>query len=207
MDSGGTAALVLLDPTASFDTVDHSILIDRLQNVGIRNKALALLKSFLADREQTVTLDSFVSKPFALPCRIPQGSSLSPTLFILYVTELASLIMSFGLSLTSYADDTQIVVSALNNIHMIGAHFHDCMCAINQWMSSHCLKLNFGKADVTVFGNNPQLWSPSIWPHEMAEHPAPVIKAKNLGAVIDNKLNYATQIYCDFILLQHLKSY
>lgn len=72
LDKGGKTALILLDPTSAFDTVDHD-LINRLLTVGIRDRALALLKSFLCDRGQWVELGRHRSW-FTFPCGVPQGA-------------------------------------------------------------------------------------------------------------------------------------
>lgn len=111
LDTGGNAALILVDLSAAFDTINHGLLRDRLCTIGIRGKALSLLSSFLSERSQEVATGYMVSPPFALPCGVPQGSSLSPTLFNLYVTPLASLVRSYGFALVTYADDTQIIIS------------------------------------------------------------------------------------------------
>lgn len=99
VDQGGSAILIMLDLSAAFDTVHHEVLMDRLAGAGIRSSAWALLKSFLSNRTQLVELGGDRSKPFVLPCGVPQGSSLSPTLFNVYVSPLATLIRSFGFNL------------------------------------------------------------------------------------------------------------
>lgn len=106
LDKGGAAVLVLLDLSAAFDTVDHTTLIDRISSIGIRHRAKALLSSFLSNRTQLVSLGDFNYPSFALPCGAPQGSSQSPTLFNIYVSDLARVIKAHGMGLTSYADDT-----------------------------------------------------------------------------------------------------
>lgn len=145
LDDGRNAALILLDLSAAFDTVDHSTLCLRLETMGIKGAALDLFRSFLINWENTVMLDKFRSKTFSLPCGVPKGSSLSPSLFNLYVAELAPPIQSFGLLLTSYADDTQIVVSAANKANNTSAPLYSCMKEICTWMSRYCLKLNSEK--------------------------------------------------------------
>jgi len=71
-DSGNSAILLLLDLTAAFDTVDHDILISRLENsVGISGTALEWFRSYLADRSFSVCLDGSVSPSAPLPCGVP----------------------------------------------------------------------------------------------------------------------------------------
>lgn len=73
VDSGGSAALTLLDLSEAFDTVDHRLLVQRLNARGVQGKALALFKSFLSERSQTLNLGQFKSSPFPLPCGFPRA--------------------------------------------------------------------------------------------------------------------------------------
>ncbi|KAJ1134487.1 hypothetical protein NDU88_000938 [Pleurodeles waltl] len=85
-DKGETVALILLDLSAAFNTVCHRTLIRRLSNAGIRGKALEWIISFLSGRTQRVRLPPFRSTATEIICGVPQGSSLSPTLFNIYMT-------------------------------------------------------------------------------------------------------------------------
>lgn len=80
MERGSAAVLILLHLSAAIDIVDHKLLMKRLGVLGIKDSALALLTSFLVDRVQAMAREHFESAPFSLPCGVPQGSSLSPTL-------------------------------------------------------------------------------------------------------------------------------
>lgn len=163
--------------------------------MGIQGLAWKLLQSFLSGRSQTVDLDGHKSTPFSLPCGVPQGASLSPTLFNIYMIPLATLIRSFGFSLTSYADVTQIVLSFNDaNERDTGARFYDCMTAIANWMASNCLKLNSSKTEVIVFGNNPHVWTSSWWPSDLGSCPIPTPKAKNLGVIVDSRLSFREHV-------------
>ena len=85
MDNGNVTMLLLLDLSAAFDTVSHSILINRLEKrVGIKGKALDWFKSYLGDRKQCVSINKTKSKSRALKFGVPQGSVLGPILFSLY---------------------------------------------------------------------------------------------------------------------------
>ena len=86
-------ALLLLDLSAGFDTIDHSILTQRLQHwFGISSTALNLLSSFLSDRFQTVITPASKSNPVLLEYGIPQGSVLGPLLFSLCTTPFRTII-------------------------------------------------------------------------------------------------------------------
>ena len=111
MNHQKVSALVLLDMSAAFDTIDHGILLNRLRSsFGISDSAFSLLSSYLADRSQTVTIDQECSNESPLIRGVPQGSVLGPLLFTLYTTPLSHLLASSSVRFHFYADDTQLYV-------------------------------------------------------------------------------------------------
>ena len=81
--------LVLLDLSAAFDTLDHRILLDRLQfDFGISGSALNWIESYLSNRTQRIYIDGVLSSNFNLKFGVPQGSCLGPLLFSLYASKL-----------------------------------------------------------------------------------------------------------------------
>ena len=116
LDSGRVAALVLLDLSAAFDTIDHSILIERLQkSFGISGDALTWVVSYLRRRNQQVLVGDTVSAEVVIEYGVPQGSVLGPKLYPLYTKPLADVIRHHQLDMHFYADDTQLYVSFENN--------------------------------------------------------------------------------------------
>ena len=93
VDDGDIAALALLDLSAAFDTVDHSILCKRLRlTFGLDGQVLEWFRSYLHGRSQYVRRGMLKSLSVLLVCEVPQGSVLGPILFILYTAELIGLI-------------------------------------------------------------------------------------------------------------------
>jgi len=91
VDCGDSAALILLDLSAAFDTVDHSILLQRLQTTfGIRDAAHRWFHSYLSGRYQYVRRGFVRSSVIKLICGVPRGSVLEPILFVLYTADLAT---------------------------------------------------------------------------------------------------------------------
>ena len=112
MDNGKVTALTLLDLSAAFDTINHSILMDRLSVwYGVSGIALSWFRSYLSGRHQRVKIGDCFSSPLNISCGVPQGSVLGPLLFTLYTTPLSLVINRHHLSHHLYADDTQIYIS------------------------------------------------------------------------------------------------
>ena len=88
MDAGNITAVVLLDMSSAFDTVDHPILIQRLRSSGVAGLALQWFKSYLTGRSQFVKVNDATSDPTPLTFGVPQGSVGGPLLFSLYLSPI-----------------------------------------------------------------------------------------------------------------------
>ena len=112
--------LVFLDLSAAFDTVDHDIILRRLEyKFGIKDQAVTLFKSYLSNRSQRIVIGSAKSDSFDLKFGVPQGSCLVPMLFSLYTSELFDVISQHLPTAHSYADDIGIYLSFNPNMILI----------------------------------------------------------------------------------------
>ena len=110
LDAGKIALLALLDLTAAFDTVDHHILLQRLQcSFGIDATVLHWVESYVTGRTQSVHLCGTTTSSRSLVCGVPQGSVLRPLLFVLYTADIGTIIKAHKLLHHCYADDTQCI--------------------------------------------------------------------------------------------------
>ena len=120
LDTGSMVALLMLDLSAAFDTLDHSILVKRFEySYGITGKALQWVSSYLADRTQSVAVDSATSKDCILRYGVPQGSVLGPKKYCMYTRPVGTIVKNHGLSYHGYADDTQGYVVIRSTTHWI----------------------------------------------------------------------------------------
>ena len=90
VDGGSVCGVVSLDLAKAFDTVDHKILVDKLQALGFRYGAKTWFQSYLSDRCQQTIVEGHLSSPKQINCGVPQGSILGPLLFICYINDLVN---------------------------------------------------------------------------------------------------------------------
>jgi len=151
-DSGLAAVLITLDLSAAFDTVDHSILLKRLEcEVGIHGRAW--FHSYLQDRTFCVNFANVSSSAVTLKYGLPQGSILSPTLFALYMCPIGSICRRFDISYHMYADDTQIYLPLKVGNEQSLKPLLDCLNEIKIWLSKNFLQLNEKKSEMITLAH------------------------------------------------------
>ena len=159
IDSRQVTLLALYDVSAAFDTVDHSILLERLErSFGVTGLALAWLQAFLSDRSQVVVFGSSRSPWSPVRYGLPQGSVLAPLLYILYTADLALVLRPLSVAALQYADDTQAYAhGSAEDAAALVQRILDATSALNSWMSSNRLCLNCSKTQFIWLGGRIQL--------------------------------------------------
>ena len=187
------SALILLDLSAAFDTIDHNILIDRLESwVGLSGHVLEWFKTYITGRQFFVTIGEYVSNKYDVPFGVAQGSCLGPLLFSLYMLPLGSIIREHNVDFHSYADDTQLYISVEPSQTTAIHALTKCMSAITDWMNSNFLKLNEDKTEVLLIGPKKKRAKLHSSLGDLSIH----IKDKvtSLGVVIDSDLSFEPHI-------------
>ena len=185
LDNGDVTVVTLLDLSAAFDTIDHNILCQRLEQLyGISGTPLRWFRSYLSNRTQTVTINNKLSQPTLL--------NLGPILFILYTKPLTTLIRRHSISNQSFADDTQLHDSCRpDQIDTSVQGMQDCISDVKTWMTSKKLKLNDDKTECLLIVSNrtslpnPQTTSIHIGDTDILFS----LQAKNLGVTLTNNLS------------------
>jgi hypothetical protein len=146
--------VALLDLSAAFDTLDHSILLKHLElSFGICGTVLDWFASYVHDRFQSVIVDGILSTPTPLVFGVPQGSVLGPVLFTLYSHPLSDVIAKHECDFHKYADDTELSKSAhVEDFHSVQLDVKTCIDDVLSWMDSNKLMLNTDKTEVLPVG-------------------------------------------------------
>ena len=198
LDDGKISLLASLDLSAAFDTIDHAILLHRLQHdFGLSGTVLDWFSSYLSGRIQSVSVHSHTSVPASVSCGVPQGSVLGPILFVLYTTPLSAVIERHSILHHSYADDSQLQNSATpDRLPDLIDSMRLCIDDIKDWMTANKLKLNDDKTEVMIISSSRMSTALSI-PDSFDIGNASVPfsdTVKNLGVTLDCHLSLKTHV-------------
>ena len=203
-DQGCVSILSLLDLSAAFDTIDHSLLLERLHTTfGISGSALQWLRSYILDRFQVVVVNSISSTPQRLDFGVPQGSVLGPLLFVLYTQPVTCIIRQSGSDLHKFSDDTQLFSSSFPaDFGTLIKQAETCVEHVKALMDSNKLKLNDDKTEALVLGTRSRI-SVCYSEHlEIGGSPIPFQpNVKSLGVVLDSSLTMSVLVLFLIVML------
>ena len=197
IDNRRVVLMVLLDLSAAFDTVDHRVLISRLNSeFGFGGTVLHWIENYLTNREQRVTISDQVSTPKQLNCGVPQGSILGPVLYTLYTSSLGTILRQHKVNYHFYADDTQLYASCLPSEFLECKHsLERCIHEVYQWMFCNKLKMNSSKTEFIVFGNKTNLASVgNVNIRVGGSDISNTLVVRNLGVMLDDEMLMKHQV-------------
>ena len=193
IDQNKVSLLLLLDLSAAFDTVDHSILLSVLcRRFNVSGTSFQWFKSYLSDRSQSFFYDGQQTSSFEVDCSVPQGSVLGPVEFVAYTEDITDVIDKHHVQSHFYADDTQIYDSCRpNDISDVRTRLSNCATEISSWCASRRLQLNAEKTEAIWFGSRANLRRLRDQERNVHVGPAsvsPVSIVRNLGVLLDDEL-------------------
>lgn len=207
LELGQCSMLILTDLSSAFDTVDHTLLLRRLQTrFGIEDTALAWIRSYLENRSFKVAHNGAISSTRRLSCGVPQGSVMGPILFNCFVTPLGDLIKSMdGSTHVSFADDLQLVVSDSSPTLCI-ERATKYVQLIRSWLVDNGLAFNDTKLELLPFKYTPPTNDYALNIGNVSC--SPKTHLKDLGVILDSDLSMelwvSSTVKCCFGILRNL---
>ena len=178
-----------LDLSKAFDCVNHSILLEKLTHYGIRGHANQWFKSYLNNRKQKTLINGKLSDSRTVNTGVPQGSVLGPTLFLIYINDIAECLHEGKVRL--FADDTNLFLSDKSLVNLqLNANIS--LHKLQTWFNNNKLTLNTDKTCFTVFSNSKNRPKIELILNNQPIEEVPV--SKYLGIHLDEKLNWKNHV-------------
>ena len=185
---------VYLDLTKAFNTVQHDILLMKLEHYGVRGIANKWFKSYLTNRRQYVHVNGEDSDMLDINTGVPQGSVLGPLLFLVYINDIANAITSPQSLVMLFADDTNVFLKGKDLISLKRQTEHT-LHQLSEWFATNKLTLSLEKTQYNIFHNkNKFIPAECNTMNIQNNNVVRVNEAKYLGVVLDEALSWKGHI-------------
>ena len=181
---------IFLDFSKAFDTVNHEILLNKLDHYGIRGVTNKCVRSYLDNRKQFCTYNDYKSETMTMTCGVPQGSILGPLLFLIYINDLGTI--SEDIESILFADDSNLFAHG-KKLEDAAETLNNALPKILDWLRANRLSLNIDKTHYMIFSptnkDTPKI-DITIDGNTINE----TKECKFLGIIVDHKLNWKSHI-------------
>ena len=193
IDRSFANAVVFLDLEKAFDTVDHNVLLTKLQFHGIRGFCHKWFTSYLSNRTQICLMNSFMSTPKLAKRGVPQGTIPGPLLFLLYINGLPNCL--YFSQPRMYTDDTSLTFASVDLKHIDDCFNYD-LNRVYTYLSANKLTLKLTKTEFMLIASRQKLSTfPEITSFSINDYPVKQVSStKSLGVHIDQNMNWECHI-------------
>ena len=190
IDNGLINGVVFIDLKKAFDTIDHQIILQKLKNYGIDENSLTWFHSYLTDRTQKCRVNGQLSDSVPVACGVPQGSSLGPLLFLIYINDLPNCLNHTTARM--FADDTSISYAS-DSANELQNVINTELKGLSDWLTTNKLSLNIVKTEFMVVGSRQRIktLNNEIDIEINGNMVNQVTSVKSLGVHLDNHLMWS----------------
>ena len=190
LDQGNFACGIFVDFAKAFDTVDHSILLSKLEHYGVRGVANNWFRSYLTNRKQYVSINGFDSSLCVMQHGVPQGSVLGPLLFLIYINDLNRAVRYS--TTHHFADDTNFLYIS-KSLKKIQKYMNFDLRFVCNWLKANKISLNASKTEMLIFRDPRKRIDFELKLTIDGKKIVPSRFVKYLGIYIDNFLSWQKQ--------------
>ena len=190
IDNNKFSCGVFIDLQKAFDTVDHDILLKKLEYYGIRGIANNWFRSYLSNRKQFVSIDGFESQVTKMDLGVPQGSVLGPLLFLIYINDLHKAIKYS--KTRHFADDTNLLIKN-DSLKQLKKYLNLDLKQLCKWLKANKISLNCSKSELIIFRHPNKQVNYELKIKINGKKLLPSKFVKYLGIILDPHLNWSHQ--------------
>ena len=180
-----------MDLRKAFDTVNHKILLEKLQHYGVRGMAFNWFQSYLTNRKQYVKVNGALSDVLDVMCWVPQGSLLGPLLFLVFINDLPAVCKKLKFYL--YADDTNIYFES-DSLDLLEKTMNKELRKVDKWLTTNRLALNVDKSHFVLFHSSSNIPHRKIRIKIRNKRITEENDVKFLGVLLDSTLSWKPHI-------------